>query len=92
MQDRISIQCIIGRRVLKHDLSEVGIELLGQYHRDRCINALSHLNIGHDQRNFAIAADADERIGSKVPDRRCGLLQGQREPQQQSASCEAGVG
>ena len=45
-----------------HDLREIGVELLGEDHGDRSINALAHLDLRHDQRGLAGLVDADEGI------------------------------
>ena len=43
-------------------LAEIGIELFGENHRDRGIDALPHLDLRHDQRGLAGMINADESI------------------------------
>ena len=62
----IGVQLVVGRCVLEHDLSEIRIELFGQNHCHRGIDALAHLDLRHDQRRLAGMIDADEGIGCKL--------------------------
>ncbi len=47
------------------DLVEPDLELLRQEHGHRRIDALSHLDLAHDQDHAPVHADADERIRRK---------------------------
>ena len=48
--------------MLDHDLREVGVQFLGEDHRDRGVNALAHLGLWDDQRGLAGIVDADEGV------------------------------
>ena len=62
----IAVELVARRGVLEHNLSEIGVELFGQNHRHRGIDALAHLDLRHDQRRLAGMIDADEGIGGKL--------------------------
>ena len=93
---RIAVKLVVRRRVLQRDLPEVGVEFFGQYHRDRSIDALSHLDLRHHQRCMARCVDADEgvrcelavgRVGRlyRLVDGANGKVEGEQEPARQTA-------
>ena len=54
-EDRIAVELVVRRRVLDRDLGPVRVELFGEDHRDRGVDALAHLDLRHDQRDLACA-------------------------------------
>ena len=52
------------------DLIQSDFQLFGQQHGHRCVRALSHFDLVHDQRDPAVPADADERV-RREDRRRC---------------------
>ena len=52
--------------MLQRHLRKIGVELFGQNHRHRGVDALPHLDLRHDQRGLAGIIDADEGIGRKL--------------------------
>ena len=56
--------------MLESHLVQSHLELFGKQHRHRRVHALSHFDLGHDHRDAAIRADADERIGRERGRRR----------------------
>ena len=51
--------------MLQRHLRKVGIELFGQDHRNRGVDALAHLDLRHHQRGLAGGIDADEGVGGE---------------------------
>ena len=51
--------------MLQRDLRQISVELFGQNHRNRGVDALAHLDLGHHQRGLAGGVDADEGIGGE---------------------------
>jgi hypothetical protein len=49
--------------MLQLDLIEADFQFLGQQHGERRIDALTHLDHRHHQRDCALAVDADEGVG-----------------------------
>ena len=61
-EHRIGIQHLVRRRMLNFDFAEIRIEFFGKDNLNRCINALPHLDLRHDQRGLARMINADESI------------------------------
>jgi hypothetical protein len=49
--------------VLEPYLVQLHLQLFGDQHRDRCVCALAHLDIGHGQDDLPVAIHADEGVG-----------------------------
>ena len=62
----IAVELFVGRSMLQPDLAEVHLQLLGDQHRDGCVGALAHLDIGHGQDDLPVAFDADEGVGREA--------------------------
>ncbi len=60
--------------MLQRHLREIGVELFGENHRHRGIDALAHLDLRHDQRGLAGMIDADEGVRRKLAGRVVGRL------------------
>ena len=60
---RIAVELVIRRRGFERHSLEGRIEFLGQDHGDGRIDALAHLDLRHDQRDRAVAVDANEGVG-----------------------------
>jgi len=52
--------------MLENDLRKIGVELVGENHRNRGIDALTHFHLWHDQCRLARVIDADESVGLKL--------------------------
>ena len=94
--ERIRIDLVIGRRVLDHNLVDIHLELFGDQHRQRRVGPLTHLDDGHDERDFARAINAQEGVRRE---RRIGresvaylAARRQAEAKQQTAADGAGRG
>ena len=61
-EQRIAVELVARWRMLDHDLREIGVQLLGEDHGDRSVNALAHLGLRDHQRGLAGIVDADEGI------------------------------
>src|SRR5882724_6213126 len=59
---RIGVQLIVGGSGLQDHVLEWDVELLGQYHRYRRVDALPHFHLGHDQRHHTLAVYPDECV------------------------------
>jgi hypothetical protein len=65
----IAIELVARRRMLQRQSGKIGVEFLGQNHRDRGIDALPHLDLGHYQCGVPRRIDADEGIGRELAGR-----------------------
>ena len=70
----IAVEFVVRRRVLQRYLRKVGVEFLGENHRDRGVDALAHLDLRHHQRGPAFGVDADEGVGRELAGGRVGRL------------------
>ena len=94
----IAVELVVRRRMLERHLREIGVELLGEDHRNRGVDALAHLDLRHDQRGLAGLVDADEGVGRELAVGRVGRLHrlvaprasGKMESEQESAGQAAG--
>ena len=59
----LGVQRVVGGRVLEPDLAEIDFQLLGEQHRHRRVGPLPHFHLVHDERDAAVAVDADEPVG-----------------------------
>ena len=59
----ICVKPVVWRRMFEMDLIEIDFEFLGNEHGHGRVGALPHLDLGHDQRDAAIGADADKGVG-----------------------------
>ncbi len=59
--ERVVDEGEIGRRLLDAHLRPVSVELFGQHHRQRRVDALAHLGMRHDHRHAVVGADAQPR-------------------------------
>ena len=59
-EQRIAVLLIVGRSVLDPDLSQIDVELIGEQHRLRRIDALPHLHLRQGHGHGAIPSDPDE--------------------------------
>jgi hypothetical protein len=88
-EQRVCVASGVGRRRFETDLSEIHLQLFGDQHRHRGVGALAHLDLRHDHRHLAVAADSDKGIGREdhvVVGFGCDRPQGkQAETQQQGA-------
>src|SRR5207253_3922014 len=64
-EDGVAVELVVGWRVFQYDLLVIGIQFLGEDHGDRCVNALTHLNLRHYERRLAGRIDANERVGCR---------------------------
>ncbi len=87
---RVVVFGIDGSR-FKANLRPVGIEFLGQQHRQRGKNALAHLGVVHDHGDLLVSSDAHKGVGHEGI---CGCLRGclhagswKVETNQQAAAC-----
>ncbi len=76
--------------MFQYDLLVIGIQFLGEDHGDRCVNALTHLNLRHYERRLAGRIDANERVGCEfalgtAPGRLARPIRRQMEGQQEAA-------
>ena len=62
----IRVQLLVSRGMLKNDRRKIRVQFFGQYHRDRGVDALSHLDLRHDERRLSGAIDADEGVGREL--------------------------
>ena len=62
----IAIKLVVRRCVHQRHFFKVGIEFLGENHRDRGVYALAHLDLRHDQRRLSGTINADESVGRKL--------------------------
>jgi hypothetical protein len=77
--------------MLQLHLRQVHLELFGDQHRDGCIGALAHLDIGHGQDTLPIAFDADKGIGREAGRaRRVGIAGQSRQAQAEQQSSSRG--
>ena len=95
-ENRIAIELVVRRRVFQLNFAEIGVELFGENHRDRRIDALPHLDLRHDQSGLAGVIDANKSVRREFAVGRIGRLlrlvrgahrkvEGQGEPRRQSA-------
>ena len=52
--------------MLERDPCVIDIEFVAEDHRQRGVDALAHLHLGHDQRCLAGTIDADEGVGCEL--------------------------
>jgi hypothetical protein len=99
-EGRIAIELVVRRGVLQRHLREIGVELFGEDHRNRRIDALAHLDLRHHQRGVPVLIDADERVGRELAlghvrrlhrfvRRAHGQMEGKQESARQAALQEA---
>ena len=62
-EDGVAVELVVGWRVFQYDLLVIGVQFLGEDHGDRCVDALTHLNLRHYERRPARRIDANERVG-----------------------------
>ena len=51
--------------MFQRHMVEIRIEFFRQYHGDRSVDPLTHFDLRHDERDPAVAIDANEGIGGK---------------------------
>ncbi len=61
-QHRVGVFRCVRRRMLDPHPAPVGVEFLGQDHRDGSVGRLSHLDLRHDQGDPAFPVDPDEGV------------------------------
>ena len=62
----VGVEGVAGWRMGESHLRPIGVELLGQDHRDRGVDPLPHLHLRHDQGHLAGGVDPDEGVGREA--------------------------
>ena len=76
--------------MLQPHVFKVHLKFFDDQHRDGGVGALAHFDIGHDQDNLPVTADADEGVGREVGAGRLGNVACERQAQAQHQAAAGG--